>query len=261
MSEPVVGQLWPSAFGHSKWEHAVCFVVADEEDVSVKIRQRCVIECCVKLGKSGNETLEMLRQAYGGDPLSKQQSSVWKHSNSPPPKKFCSSLSTGKVMLLLFFDAHGMILQHWVPRGQTVNGAYYANVLRTDLRGAMRKKRPDLLKNQWFLLQDNARPHIAAVALAALNEIGGTALQHPPYSSDLAPCEFWAFQALKRQLRGKRFSSDDEVKNATAAVLKGMSQNSLFHVFELLLKSCKKFVQCEGRYFEKEKNCWACRFI
>jgi len=65
------------------------------------------------------------------DSLSKQQSSVWKHSNSPPPKKFRSSLSAGKVMLLLFFDAHRMILQHWVPRGQTVNGDYYANVLKT----------------------------------------------------------------------------------------------------------------------------------
>ena len=76
-------------------------------------------------------------------------------------------------MLLLFFGAHGMILQHWVPCGQTVNGAYYANVLKTHLREAMRKKRPDLLKKQWFLLQDNARPHIAAVALAALTEISG----------------------------------------------------------------------------------------
>jgi hypothetical protein len=48
-------------------------------------------------------------------------------------------------------------------------------------------------------------------------------------------------------------SPDDEVRNATAAVLKGMSQNNLFHVFELFIKRCKKCIQCEGRYFEKEK--------
>jgi hypothetical protein len=66
VSEPAVGQLWPSVFGHSEWKHLVHFVMADEEDVSVKIRQRCVIEVCVKLGKSGNETFEMLQQAYGG---------------------------------------------------------------------------------------------------------------------------------------------------------------------------------------------------
>ena len=36
----------------------------------MKIQQRCVIEFCVKLGKSGNEMLEMLWQAYGGETLS-----------------------------------------------------------------------------------------------------------------------------------------------------------------------------------------------
>ena len=116
----------------------------------------------------------------------------------------------------------------------------------------MRKKRPDFLKKQWLLLQDNARPHIAAVALAALTEIG-TALKNPPYSPDLAPCDFWAFPTLKIELRGKRFSSDDEVRNATAAVLKWMSQNNLFHVFESFIKRCKKSIQCEGHYFKKEK--------
>jgi hypothetical protein len=38
--------------------------------------------------------------------------------------------------------------------------------------------------------------------------IGGTPLEHPPYSSDLAPCDFWAFPAMKRELRGKKFLSD-----------------------------------------------------
>ena len=47
MSEPAFGQMWPSVFGHSEWKHLVRFVMADEEDVSVKIRQRCVIEFCV----------------------------------------------------------------------------------------------------------------------------------------------------------------------------------------------------------------------
>jgi hypothetical protein len=55
------------------------------------------------------------------------------------------------------------------------------------------------------------------------------------------PRDFWAFPTLKRQLRGKRFASDDEVRIATAAVLKGMLQNNLFHVFELFIKRCKMY--------------------
>jgi len=68
--------------------------MADEEDVCVKIRQRCVIEFCVKLGKSGNETLEMLRQAYGGGTLSCAAVFQWwrhfKDGNTRVTNKACS---------------------------------------------------------------------------------------------------------------------------------------------------------------------------
>jgi hypothetical protein len=36
-----------------------------------------------------------------------------------------------------------------------------------------------------------------------LTNIGGTPLEHPPYSSDLDPCSFWAFPNMKRELRGQ----------------------------------------------------------
>jgi hypothetical protein len=45
---------------------------------------------------------------------------------------------------------------------------------------------------------DNARPHTAKVAVDAL-----TPLQHPPYSPDLVPCNFWAFPTVKRELQGQ----------------------------------------------------------
>jgi hypothetical protein len=35
----------------------------------------------------------------------------------------------------------------------------------------------------------------------ALTEIGGTTLEHSPYSPDLAPCDFWSFPTMKRELR------------------------------------------------------------
>jgi hypothetical protein len=35
-----------------------------------------------------------------------------------------------------------------------------------------------------------------------------TPLEHPSYSPDLAPCDFWAFPTMKRELRGKKFRSD-----------------------------------------------------
>jgi hypothetical protein len=36
--------------------------------------------------------------------------------------------------------------------------------------------------------------------------ISGTPLEHPPYSPDLAPFNFWAFPTMKRELQGKFWS-------------------------------------------------------
>jgi hypothetical protein len=38
--------------------------------------------------------------------------------------------------------------------------------------------------------------------------IGGTPLEHPPYSPDLAPCDFWAFPTMLMELRSKKFRSN-----------------------------------------------------
>jgi hypothetical protein len=46
------------------------------------------------------------------------------------------------------------------------------------------------------------------LCLAWKKFIGGTLLEHPPYSPDLAPCDFCAFPTMKRELRGTKFRSD-----------------------------------------------------
>ena len=62
------------------------------------------------------------------DPETKEQSAVWKRSDSPPPKKARVSKSGGKIMFIMFADIRGMILMHAVPKGATVNADYYSKV-------------------------------------------------------------------------------------------------------------------------------------
>jgi hypothetical protein len=57
-----------------------------------------------------------------------------------------------------------------------------------------------------------------------LTEIGGTPLEHPPYSPDLIPCDFRAFPTIKREYRGK--------KTACSTILLKLAANGLQHVFE-----------------------------
>ena len=46
-----------------------------------------------------------------------------------------------------------------------------------------------------------------------------TQVTQPPYSPDLAPCNFWLFPKLKSPLKGKRFQIVDEVQENTMGQL------------------------------------------
>ena len=62
------------------------------------------------------------------DPETKRESMLWKRKSSPPPKKFKTAKSSKKIMFIFFMDSQGMLLQHAVPSGQTVNKEYYQKV-------------------------------------------------------------------------------------------------------------------------------------
>ena len=47
------------------------------------------------------------------------------------------------------------------------------------------------------LLCDNARPHMSKIAGDIIDDIGFEVIDHPPYSPDLSPCDFWLFPELK----------------------------------------------------------------
>ena len=51
-----------------------------------------------------------------------------------------------------------------------------------------------------MLHHDNAAPHKAGIATEYL-------LPHPPYSPDLAPCDFYLFPKIKQELSGRSFDS------------------------------------------------------
>ena len=60
-----------------------------------------------------------------------------------------------------------------------------------------------------------APAHTSAVATAKLVELGYELLPHPPYSPDLAPCDFFCVSKLKKSLARQKFESNEEVIAAT----------------------------------------------
>jgi len=153
---------------------------------------------------------------YGYDPEIRVQSSQWKSTSSPRVKKARQSRSNIKVMMTVFFDLDGIVRAEFVPRNTTVNSEYYKGLLER-LRNDVCRKRPDKWANSFVLHHDNAPCHTSLLVRQFLSNKNIMLCPHPPYSPDLAPCDF--FHKLKMTMKGKCFESIQEIEAATTAQL------------------------------------------
>lgn len=184
------------------------------------------------------------------DPETKQQSMQWRRRGEPAPVKFKTQPSAGKIMATIFWDAEGILLIDYMPHKTTITGIYYAQLLQK-LRAEIIEKRRGLMRRGVLLLQDNAPVHKSHVAQAAIRECGFAQLKHPPYSPDLAPSDYFLFQNLKRELKGKRFHTDDEVKAAVSAYFADKEKSWFFNGIAALKERYEKCVIVRGDYVEK----------
>ncbi|UYV70083.1 hypothetical protein LAZ67_7001725 [Cordylochernes scorpioides] len=169
---------------------------------------------------------------YGYDVETKAQSSQWKLPHEPRPKKARQVRSNVNVLLTVFFDCRGVVHHEFLPQGRTVNKEYYLQVMR-NLREAIRQKRPDLWKNKnWLLHHDNASAHTSLLVRDFFAKNNTLMMPRPPYSPDLAPCDFFLFPKLKRPMKGRRYARLDEIKTASKEELKKILKNDFLKCFE-----------------------------
>jgi transposase len=102
-----------------------------------------------------------------------------------------------------------------------------------------------------LLLHDNPRPHTARATIDALEALKFEVLSHPPYSPDLAPCDFHFFPHLKRDLKGTHFTSDDEVKQAVTSWIKQRTPEFFIDGMRKLALRWEKCIERQGDYVEK----------
>jgi len=79
---------------------------------------------------------------------------------------------------------------------------------------------------------------------------GMTTASHPPYSPDLATCDFFLFPRMKRDLKGKRFQNVEEVREKTTEALKAITLQEFQNCFEQWKKRWDKCIDSQGEYFE-----------
>ena len=119
--------------------------------------------------------------------------------------------------------------------GQRVRVWVRVTTLR-EFRKRFLGKRPALFTSgQWHFPQDNAPVHNSILVTDYLTKMGIKTLPHPPYNLDLAPSDFWLFP----KLRGCRYETIEEMKDAVTKVIDTLTQEDFNGAFQKLLERYK----------------------
>ena len=143
-----------------------------------------------------------------------------------------------KVLYVIFFMHKGLIIQILVPKGCTVTGKFYKNIILRKLKN-YKNHCPKTGLKYLLLLNDNAVSERV------------TLHPHPLFLPDLAP--FFLFPRLK-YLSGKRYKSRNVLGSAVYQYLIGVPIEEYEQCFQKWIDQLKRCIQANGEYFEGQSK-------
>ena len=110
------------------------------------------------------------------------------------------------------------------------------------------QSKKDRLRNtDW----DNAPVHTAAVVQKWLADYAIQVLEHPPYSQDSVPADYFLFPRVKEMLAGRRLTQET-LKTAWDGVLRNISKEEFAaQNFLWWYDRCNKCIRIGRNYFKK----------
>jgi histone-lysine N-methyltransferase SETMAR len=182
------------------------------------------------------------------EPPRKAQNMAWVKKGDPRPTVAKREKSSEKVLYTFFFTKDGILLQLPTPHGRTITGKYYAQSVLPLVVKAFQEKRPD---RKLHIHHDNAPAHSSGIVSEFLEENNIAVVPHPPYSPDLAPCDFWLFPILKDLLRGTHYASRNAVGSAIFQCIQRIPQSDFVACFQQWKHRLQRCVDLGGMYVER----------
>ena len=109
---------------------------------------------------------------------------------------------------------------------------------------SVREKRRELWETRsWLLHHDNATAYNALGIREFLAQNSIAVLEQSPYSSDLAPCDFFLFPKLEEVIEGPRFQDSEAIETAVTRELQAIPEESFQECMEAWQRRLEKCIE------------------
>jgi hypothetical protein len=92
---------------------------------------------------------------------------------------------------------------------------------------------------------DNAPSYTSFFTREFLTKNNMTVIPHPPYSPDLAPCNFSLFPQLKIKLKGYHFNTIEVIEAESQAVLNTLTEHDFQDEFKKIAEALELFIHMD----------------
>ena len=92
---------------------------------------------------------------------------------------------------------------------------------------------------------------MSKIVRKTIEDIGLEVIDHPPYSPDISPCDFWLFPELKKHLGGRHFDTRQDMGTAIYHYLNFIDREQYKKTFSKWVDWMKFCVDLEGEYFKQ----------
>ena len=196
------------------------------------------IKFCFQLGKTSSETIQMMQKAFGYECMSKTRIKEWYNRFKGGRTSVDSDSCSGRPSTTKTLD----------------NIERVRLAIKGDRRLTVRELENDLgipKTTVWEILNKFLGiTRVCAVCEQFLSKHSIALLRQPPYSRDIAPCDFWLFPKLKKPLKGQQFYHKTTVENNATSVLKAIPKSEFQDCFEKGKHRWNRVIQSSGDYFE-----------
>jgi histone-lysine N-methyltransferase SETMAR len=176
-----------------------------------------------------------------------QRRGMWAQDRDKLPPNEADDL-VKKTMVSGYFSRCGFVSVEFLPMGQKYNLQFFTETVLPSIEKKLAECRPKLRTRAAHLHVDNAKPDTSKMSIQKIEELSFILVPQPPYSPDIAPCDFFLFGYLKQHLDGKRFTSEDQVIAAVMEVFDKIPLQTFQNVMDDWQYRLRRWIQLGGEY-------------